>query len=317
MATRTAITTVTSAGPGVTSIATAAYNQPSGETITLRVAFESDSGTAVTVSAADTAGNSFTVKVQGTTATSTNLQYVALLRCIGATANASNVITVTLTGNTGQKVVLMGTRYATAGIIADKAVSAVASGNSTAPATAAISAGDFAEAIFKHWSHGAFTAGSGWTSDYSDPTNFEASAEYRQDSPGGTYTASGSIVGADVWTGAAFSFSEFLSPIITAQPGSAMVVDGGTATFSVTASASAGSLTYQWQSDTGGGFSNISGETSSSYTTGTLGLSDNYNHYRCNVTDSNGTTTTATADLYVYSSITSGKGREHLGWLSK
>jgi len=93
-------------------------------------------------------------------------------------------------------------------------------------------------------------------------------------------------------------------PTITDQPDNEPVVEGDPATFTVAATGT-GTLTYQWQEDDGGGFSNVtnggaySGATTATLTIDptTLGL-DGY-LYRCNVTDDNGTTASDSAELTV------------------
>ena len=60
------------------------------------------------------------------------------------------------------------------------------------------------------------------------------------------------------------------SPVITTHPSNQSINTGGTATFSVSASSATGTLSYQWQSSSDNlTFTNIAGETSSSYTTPT------------------------------------------------
>ncbi len=90
-----------------------------------------------------------------------------------------------------------------------------------------------------------------------------------------------------------------IPPAITSQPSNQSVTEGATATFSVTATNAA---TYQWQKQESGAgaWSNISGATASSYTTGTLTVaSDNTDQYRCVVTGAGGTTTSDAATLTV------------------
>lgn len=86
-----------------------------------------------------------------------------------------------------------------------------------------------------------------------------------------------------------------LAPTINTQPLSQPVPPGAATTFSVSATASAGSLTYQWLKNG----SSITGATSSSYTTPILLLSGNQDVYSCQVTDSNGTATTAGAAITI------------------
>lgn len=87
-------------------------------------------------------------------------------------------------------------------------------------------------------------------------------------------------------------------PTINTQPANAVAKVGATAGISVSATASAGSLSYQWQQRTSGAWSDIGGATSASYNTPTLAAGDSAG-YRCNVTDSNGTVATNEAVLTV------------------
>lgn len=84
-------------------------------------------------------------------------------------------------------------------------------------------------------------------------------------------------------------------PSISVQPSTQTIHEGQTATFSVTASASAGSLTYQWKKNG----VDIGGATSSSYTTPTETFSDNLAIFSVVVTDSNGSLTSDGAYLVV------------------
>jgi Immunoglobulin domain/Immunoglobulin I-set domain len=89
------------------------------------------------------------------------------------------------------------------------------------------------------------------------------------------------------------------APAITAQPASKAVTPGQTATFSVTATG-ATPLTYQWQKNT----ANISGATSSTYTTPAATTTDNGSQFRVVVTNSAGNTTSNPATLTVSSTTT-------------
>ena len=73
-------------------------------------------------------------------------------------------------------------------------------------------------------------------------------------------------------------------PTISVQPTDTSAVAGTAATLSVTASGS--DISYQWQVSSDGGttFANVTGATSNSHTTPTLGTSDNGNRYRVVVT---------------------------------
>jgi hypothetical protein len=65
-------------------------------------------------------------------------------------------------------------------------------------------------------------------------------------------------------TSAPVSLTVNTAPAITAQPMAATVCEGQNATYTVTATGTG--ITYQWQEDSGGGFMDIPGATSSSYT---------------------------------------------------
>lgn len=90
-------------------------------------------------------------------------------------------------------------------------------------------------------------------------------------------------------------------PTINTQPANQSVYVGQTATFTVSATTSGGSLSYQWQQFISGSWTNV-GTNSSSYTTGATGYADNGDLFQVLVTDSNGTTTSSTAVLTVIGS---------------
>lgn len=84
-----------------------------------------------------------------------------------------------------------------------------------------------------------------------------------------------------------------VAPSIGSQPQDAKVIDGATATFSVTASGS--SLSYQWQRDGQA----IAGATGTSYTTPVLQMADHGAKYQVVVTGPNSAVTSAAAALTV------------------
>lgn len=99
-------------------------------------------------------------------------------------------------------------------------------------------------------------------------------------------------------------------PTIDTQPAAQTVNEPAAATFTVAATTSGGSLTYQWQraNPGSGSFADVSGATSASYTTAaTTAAGDHGAQYRCNVTDSNGTTATSAAGLTVRSTSTTSR----------
>lgn len=89
------------------------------------------------------------------------------------------------------------------------------------------------------------------------------------------------------------------APTITAQPTSVTVTDGGSATFSVTASGS-GTLSYQWYKSSAA----ISGATSASYTISSVTSSDAGSYYVV-ITNTYGTAQSDTVTLTIGSSVAS------------
>lgn len=86
---------------------------------------------------------------------------------------------------------------------------------------------------------------------------------------------------------------------ITTQPQSVSVTEGQSATFNVTASG--GNLRYQWQINSGNGWSAITGATDASYTIDRTTTAMGGNQYRCVVTGDGGTVTSDAATLTVRS----------------
>lgn len=83
---------------------------------------------------------------------------------------------------------------------------------------------------------------------------------------------------------------------ITDQPEDQSVAEGASVTFSVSATTyDGGTLSYQWQRNTGSGFTNVSGATSASYTFTVSNESEDGNEYRC-VVASSGTAPSVTSD---------------------
>ena len=88
------------------------------------------------------------------------------------------------------------------------------------------------------------------------------------------------------------------APTITGQPSSVDATPGQNVSFTVTAT-SVLDPTYQWEVDTGGGYSDVSGATSATLTLNDIALSEDGDLYRCKVTNPGGTTTTNAATLSV------------------
>lgn len=107
-----------------------------------------------------------------------------------------------------------------------------------------------------------------------------------------------------------------LHPTITAEPQNETGAVGATPAFSVTATASGGSLSYQWYSapytslyeNVPGAWTAISGASSSSYTVPALMPINNGTWFYCAITDSNGTVNTNHVRLWVRGLPSAGKG---------
>ncbi|HLG98216.1 MAG TPA: hypothetical protein VKX49_18005 [Bryobacteraceae bacterium] len=115
-------------------------------------------------------------------------------------------------------------------------------------------------------------------------------------------------------------------PTITQQPQNATVVVGQSASFTVAATSST-TLTYQWQSQAPGAttFSNISGATSSSYTTPILQATDSGTQFQCIVSNSSASVTSSAATVtvqvpstgtpYTTSLVTGSARNNYTGWV--
>ena len=100
-------------------------------------------------------------------------------------------------------------------------------------------------------------------------------------------------------TSGTYTITACTPPAITANPVNQTVCAGSIAAFNVTAAGT--SLTYQWHLSTNAGvsFSNISGATSSSYSTAATAVGDSGKQYRCVITGTCGNATSTAATLTV------------------
>jgi hypothetical protein len=91
------------------------------------------------------------------------------------------------------------------------------------------------------------------------------------------------------------------TPGITVQPANQTISNGSTATFNVTAVTASAPLAYQWYREqvAGSGFSELSGATSSSYTTGALTTADSGWSYLVRVSDTQGVVYSSQATVTV------------------
>ena len=107
-----------------------------------------------------------------------------------------------------------------------------------------------------------------------------------------------SLVGARADIESTYAVQTVLRVItIQTQPQPQTVIEGQTATFSITAAITSGSINYQWQksTDSGANWANINGATTSSYTTPTQPFPTVNNEYRCVLSNSNAISVTSDA----------------------
>lgn len=145
-----------------------------------------------------------------------------------------------------------------------------------------------------------------------DPAQVPSGASpvlYKTNAQGGWEAVAGASVVGNTLVAQVTSFSFFIignqPPQITQQPADASVVEGQTATFSVTALGTP-PFSYRWQrsSDGGATFSDIAGATASSHTTAaTVLVADNGARYRVVVSNLEGATTSVAALLTVTANI--------------
>ena len=105
-----------------------------------------------------------------------------------------------------------------------------------------------------------------------------------------------SLVGAQSDVESTYAVQTVLRVItISQQPQPQTVIEGQTATFSITAAITSGSINYQWQlsTDSGGNWANINGATSTSYTTTVQPFPTLNNEYRCVLSNSNAISVTS------------------------
>ena len=105
-----------------------------------------------------------------------------------------------------------------------------------------------------------------------------------------------SLEGAQTPLDSTFAVQTVLRVItISQQPQPQTVIEGQTATFSITAAITSGSINYQWQksTDSGNNWAVINGATSASYTTVTQPFPTLNNEYRCVLSNSNAISVTS------------------------
>lgn len=133
-----------------------------------------------------------------------------------------------------------------------------------------------------HWVDNDFTAEEAGAADYKSVT-----------STGAQSASWGTLTGSYLWAASLAAFEESggpSGPTINTHPTNQTCYVGETATFTVSATTSGGTLSYQWKDDG----ANV-GTNSNSYTTAAATLADNGAQITCAVTDDNGTTTSNAA----------------------
>ena len=130
-------------------------------------------------------------------------------------------------------------------------------------------------------------------------TGSPTTSSYTSSAAAGSYTVYVRELSGTCWSPAISVNFTVTAPVnITGQPTNQSATTGNTATFSVTASNAAG---YQWQINTGSGWSDIAGATTASYTTPATTLAMNGYQYQVVITGNApcGNVTSASAILSV------------------
>jgi hypothetical protein len=306
---------------GATSVATTGVNTTaSGSAFLVLVGFTAD-----TINGSPS-GNTWT-QIGSETAIGSSDKARAYYVENGA-GGSNHVVTLTLDSSVGQTILLIElTGVETSGVLDGSSLSAdtsspyVSGGVTTTVADTILVGGLIGNAGITPSAHAisGATPSSGWTihtaAEETGGSSFWAGA-LASVTVASTSTYSSGFT-EDNSTGAAVLLAAFKlaagAPTINAQPADAQAYNNDAAAFSVSATASAGSLSYQWQvstdrcvsfSDVSGG----SGATTASYTTASLLFADHETFYRCAVTDDNGTTNTRGAALRI-------KPRASAAWL--
>ncbi len=135
-----------------------------------------------------------------------------------------------------------------------------------------------------------------WSSNDSTVATVDESGKVTAVAPG---TATITVTTEDGSKTATCTVIVHTATTITTQPQSVSVTEGQSATFSVTATGD--NLRYQWQINSGNGWSAITDATDASYTIDRTTTAMSGNQYRCIVTGDGGETTSSAATLTVRS----------------
>ena len=282
-------------------------------------------------SVADGAGNSFT-RIGGGMSTATPQERVDIYYRQVTTGGQAAARTVTVTKNSSNFQEFAIYQIEIPGLWNPNAASFVGGGNSTVgqlsltlTTPAAVPAGAFVVTSINVHDTTATTltpsTPSGYTAIYVESNQAAVMSQlcaYKDMASTGTesVTYTGMTSTSDIASALIAAFTPALG--LSAQPTDQTFTAGGTATFSVTATGGTAPYSYQWQTASGslgsnvpGTFSNVSGATGSSYTTGALSAANEGRWYRCVVTDSaSGSVTSLAVQL-----IQSGVGAQGRGLL--
>ncbi len=295
-------------GSGVTTRTTAGIDTTGKRTLLVSVA---DTNQNVSLPP-DSKGNTFTQV--GTTQTAA-ARGLSVWICENATVGAGHTIQVDWTSGSADPTVIFEAVGGTAGTALDSGSLVQGSGSPNYTLTS----NALAQANSVVFSFVAGESGSN-PATYANTTGFtidqsETNGNLYWTGAAGHLEVAATTAVQSIWTqsGASgtapmfiFALAAEAGPLINTEPSDATVYQGETAQFSVSATTSGGSLSYQWQVDTGGGFSNVSsgsGGTTDTYTTPACVVADSGDLYRCQVTDSNGTTNTISAELTVLMAV--------------
>lgn len=302
-------------GVGVTSQATGAVNTAASGSIFV-ISYEHED-IAATVTVGDNKGNTYT-QVGGAEIHNTgDAALSGCWYCVNGSGGTGHTATVTI--NSSARLLVEFTEIT--GAATSSAVDGTPAGayDTSSPYTApavttgnardlllAVLHGDSASNPATHDPNQGATTGFSIisaTEETNGVANWTGAHAYLVVSSTGTYTSGWTESGSAVGVAWLLAFKEApTGPTINTQPADVQINDGQKATFAVTATASAGSLTYQWQDDRTGSFANTtdgSGATSATLTTPIEFASASGRHYQCLVTDSNGTVTTRAATMVV------------------
>lgn len=191
-----------------------------------------------------------------------------------------------------------------------------AAGPSTASASVTPAAATLGDIVLGYSGNNPVSAGTGYINIPYTPQN-STLAEYNAFGTVGSQSVPFNVFTFQQNDVVAFALRFVIQPTITSQPSSAACLIGtGTATFTVSATASGGSLSYQWQVN-GSNVTGGTGGTTASYTTATGQLiSDDRDAYTCIVTDLNGSTTTSVALLRTFWNVTGSQSDGAIGALA-